>query len=109
MGQGSSKEAVLHVQLDSGFYYSGDTVTGSVVLLVDQPTDIKSISVKVWLWLLEGCTEDLLPISSCRQRASLLLSPQPAVRSIARHRCCRCCAVHVGAPPHQTHMLSTDV
>lgn len=46
MGQGSSK-GVLHVQLDSGFYYSGDTVTGSVVLHVDHPTDIKSISVKV--------------------------------------------------------------
>lgn len=48
MGQGGSKAPlVVHVQLDSGYYYAGDTVTGTVVLHAEQAVDVTAISVKV--------------------------------------------------------------
>lgn len=34
MGQGGSK-TVVHVQLDAGYYYAGDNVTGAVVLHIE--------------------------------------------------------------------------
>lgn len=46
MGQGGSK-AVVHVQLDGSYYYAGDSVTGAVVLHVEQPIDVKGVFVKV--------------------------------------------------------------
>lgn len=49
MGQGGSKSGplVVHVQLDAGYYYAGDTVTGAVVLHAEQAVDVKAISIKV--------------------------------------------------------------
>jgi hypothetical protein len=38
---------VVHLQLDSGYYYAGDTVTGTVVLHAEQAVDVTAISVKV--------------------------------------------------------------
>lgn len=53
MGQSGSKVSV-HVHLDSGYYYAGDVVTGAVVLHVEQPLDVKSISVKVLMWMIRA-------------------------------------------------------
>jgi hypothetical protein len=50
MGQGGSKAPlVVHVQVDSGYYYAGDTVKGTVALHAEQAVDVKAISVKVRL------------------------------------------------------------
>lgn len=46
MGQDNSK-VVVHVQLDAAYYYAGDTVTGAVVLHVEQPIAVKAVEAKV--------------------------------------------------------------
>jgi hypothetical protein len=46
MGQNNSK-VVVHVQLDAAYYYAGDTVTGAVVLHLEQPIQVKAVEAKV--------------------------------------------------------------
>jgi hypothetical protein len=69
MGQGDSK-VVVHLHLDSGYYYAGDTVTGAVVLRVSQPMEVKSISVKVCCggeqWATPKQTKSPLTVSSAK-------------------------------------------
>lgn len=46
MGQNNSK-VVVHVQLDAAYYYAGDTVTGAVVLHLEQPIQVNAVEAKV--------------------------------------------------------------
>lgn len=46
MGAGGSKGHV-HVHLEKPFYYTGDTVTGSVVVHLEEAVDINGVTLKV--------------------------------------------------------------
>jgi hypothetical protein len=75
MVQGNSK-VVVHVQLDAAYYYAGDTVTGAVVLHMEQPIAVKAVEAKVsrnaCISAYSGCNPSIQACSQCvmAERAS---------------------------------------